>query len=1300
MQPGTWRLVPLACSLLMIVQPAIGAGAGLEPDAREQPVDPQPAWLIGADELLQRTDEIVPPSIPAPSMPGLPGDLRPALKAVGPSVGWEASAPSELIDRPALRPGSGSQAHGPDVGPASSPSSSPSLRVNETLEREDHPTIVIVGDRGPTGFALAEDPRDGEPIPRPGSGVRSGDGSADNPYVISGWNVSGIIIQDTDAHVIIRNNTIHPAPEVSTPSDPTGRFGALPEDVELAEGAVDLEDADNVQVRSNRFPGEQIGIQASHADGLTIAGNRFERPTGAILALQSEDVRIEEHTFRPRDANASDLPPILADRVQDLTVEGNRFEGGSIGLAVNGSKDVQLTDNAFVDVEIGTFLNATLGTDAEQNRFTRNVVSLVHLGEGTVTLERNEFTRPIFGVLVDGDALTVAFDNTFEEALIGMVALHEAHGIALQNTFAGTSLAIAVDDAPGWVLASNTIQKAIIGILSSGEEARIVSNRIDASAYGLVIGGERSEIRSNRIDAGLVGAYLFESHVTSLTDNRIEGELVGTYAYASVQLDVDGNRFPTGLIGLALVESPHASLAENRFTGNGLVVDGAGPSAFAHEIDASNTVNGDPIRYMQGTRRHAVEQPAGQVILANTTAAGLHGLSLEDAYAPIQIADANHTRLENVSIRGAQIGVSALRTDGTTFEHVRIDGNASDPFGSSLGVLAWEGSNVSIGDTNVTRVPFGIALAKQTGAQVNDTVVREASIGLFSLGGSGLTAERNRLATDDFGLVLWGTPHGSFADNALEEGSLLVLGSDPFSFFGDLEGAFEQQIAPSNTVNGDPIRYAANEPTADVQPPAGQVFLVNVTRSEVRNVDVEDTTLPVFTQGVEELTVTNSRMTGDLPLIVDGSRNVTLNRNEITGTAGAHVDDAETLLVEDNVLTGGPNASIGFESSDTANGTFVDNRIEGFPIGVLVDDGGPHSFKVNELHDGGFALFAEPGVRHKLPTSNTVNGEPARFLWNATDARVSEPAGQVIAFGGSNLTVQNVSVPRSTVGVHLRDVHEARVEGVEANSTVIGVAAERGSNVTVADGEVRNASAGVFLLRSDSGLVTGTRVIDGAGSFSFGIIVEASGAQVTRNTVMGTTIGLELDTEDADDEPINATRNRIEENEYGIDALFSDAAPEIHRNNIVDNEEAGLVPSAFNVTDARRNWWGCAAGPGEPGCDEVLGFGVGQALVEPWLTEPVQDAGAGGQEGSDTSPATSTSERFPLPGIVPRTGLFDEPREKDPTLVRRLASPPGCLTSGGPLDPVLGPGSPDPGLDAGWLIERFAPVSGPGSCGW
>jgi len=56
----------------------------------------------------------------------------------------------------------------------------------------------------------------------------------------------------------------------------------------------------------------------------------------------------------------------------------------------------------------------------------------------------------------------------------------------------------------------------------------------------------------------------------------------------------------------------------------------------------------------------------------------------------------------------------------------------------------------------------------------------------------------------------------------------------------------------------------------------------------------------------------------------------------------------------------------------------------------------------------------------------------------------------------------------------------------------------------------------------------------------------------------------------------------------------------VHLNDLL-GKMIGLVNLGSGSADATENWWGCATGPGSPGCSAVGGSNV---LVQPWLTTP------------------------------------------------------------------------------------------------
>ncbi len=56
-----------------------------------------------------------------------------------------------------------------------------------------------------------------------------------------------------------------------------------------------------------------------------------------------------------------------------------------------------------------------------------------------------------------------------------------------------------------------------------------------------------------------------------------------------------------------------------------------------------------------------------------------------------------------------------------------------------------------------------------------------------------------------------------------------------------------------------------------------------------------------------------------------------------------------------------------------------------------------------------------------------------------------------------------------------------------------------------------------------------------------------------------------------------------------------------HYNPIVGNLALGLQNDSTGAVDAENNWWGCNAGPDQPGCDRLGGSGVATIDADPWL---------------------------------------------------------------------------------------------------
>jgi parallel beta-helix repeat protein len=85
--------------------------------------------------------------------------------------------------------------------------------------------------------------------------------------------------------------------------------------------------------------------------------------------------------------------------------------------------------------------------------------------------------------------------------------------------------------------------------------------------------------------------------------------------------------------------------------------------------------------------------------------------------------------------------------------------------------------------------------------------------------------------------------------------------------------------------------------------------------------------------------------------------------------------------------------------------------------------------------------------------------------------------------------------------------------------------------------------------------------------------------------------------------PITGTtisQNVIEHEQIGI-AVKTNAEVDAHLNDL-NTHHVGVANLDSGSVDATENWWGCAGGPGAPGCATATGAGV---RTTPWLRHPI-----------------------------------------------------------------------------------------------
>lgn len=288
------------------------------------------------------------------------------------------------------------------------------------------------------------------------NGVVSGQGTVNDPFVISGWAIKGsepilISISNTDQHVVIENNLLIVAFNV----------------IELGySAAIQLKKTQNVTIKGNKIDGVHNGFTIYDSHRFNVTGNKVrgaQAPgldtvvTTSIAGLSasnsSEGVISNNHVswsgwginVQEGSSNISVVENVVEDfgigqgvgvsKVRNLQITRNMIAGGgssSVGVFADESVHVTIANNSVSDVNRGVSVIKGVSFDVEDNivEGARYSVSLSGCTECKVNY--NKFTRIREGFSVSA-GVRVEF-NLFTESDYGLgPATHT--GLYRNNSF-------------------------------------------------------------------------------------------------------------------------------------------------------------------------------------------------------------------------------------------------------------------------------------------------------------------------------------------------------------------------------------------------------------------------------------------------------------------------------------------------------------------------------------------------------------------------------------------------------------------------------------------------------------------------------------------------------------------------------------------------------------------------------------------------------------------------------------------------------------------------------------------------
>ena len=257
--------------------------------------------------------------------------------------------------------------------------------------------------------------------------------------------------------------------------------------------------------------------------------------------------------------------------------------------------------------------------------------------------------------------------------------------------------------------------------------------------------------------------------------------------------------------------------------------------------------------------------------------------------------------------------------------------------------------------------------------------------------------------------------------------------------------SFDNDVDPSNTVEGKPIYYWVGRTGETVPPDAGAVILINSTRMTVKNLILSQSTYGIMLVNTNNSTVENNQLasqsqaqldyyhTPGVPLYVlllnSSGNHLEMNRatlwlnsssaNTLTQNTGViRLTDSNDNIIADNTIT-----KIGFMAIDwsginlrySTHNLISGNHIKGNSAGIWLCDGAKNNRVENNIIDdnaqGGIVLTVWPDSSGPKPESNIISSNTITDNGNEgildSGSSTQIIGNRLVANGGCGLEMSN-----------------------------------------------------------------------------------------------------------------------------------------------------------------------------------------------------------------------------------------------------------------------------------------------------
>ena len=548
---------------------------------------------------------------------------------------------------------------------------------------------------------------------------------------------------------------------------------------------------------------------------------------------------------------------------------------------------------------------------------------------------------------------------------------------------------------------------------------------------GINVISSNNTITGNNVRNNSEGISLDSSSNNSITGNNLYNNEYGISLADSNNNTITGNNVSNNEYGgIYLADSSN----NNTITGNTFVNNGLRVSNSYQNTVEGNIVNDKPLVYLEDASDYTVKD-AGQVILVNCDNITVENGELSNTDVGIELWKTKNSRISNNKVSNNNCGSISL--SGSSNNSI-TGNNASNNNGDGIS-LSDSSNNTITGNNASNNSNVGIYLSgdSSNNTVTDNNVCNNSNVGIWlsslRLFPFNNTITGNNVRNNYGGIYLSRSSNNSITGNNVsdnyDDGISLDTSSSNNTISGNtfvndglsVDDSYQNTVE-DNIVNGKPLVYLEDASDYTVED-AGQVILVNCTNITVEDLDLSNTSVGVELWKTEDSKVLNN----------------TVSNN---GNGISLWNSCNNTITGNNVN----NNSIGGISlwNSCNNNTITGNTFVNCGLFVL-------EHYQNTVED------------------NTVNGKPLVYLVDASEYTV-EDAGQVILVNCTSITVDNLELSNTSVGIELWKTEDSKVlNNTISDNSNTGIILSSSSNNTITGNNVsNNGNDGIYLSRSSN----------------------------------------------------------------------------------------------------------------------------------------------------------------------------------------------------------------------------------------